>query len=120
MNFLWSTLNVTDIQKSIDFYSDILGLEIVRRFETGHGTIAFLGKDETKIELISDGSNREISVGPDISWGFSVESLDDTIKMLDEKGIKIVAGPIQPSPSIRFIFINDPDGMKIQLVENKD
>ena len=118
MDFIWSTLNVKDIDQSIEFYTDIIGLELVNQFNTDHGTIAFLGKGETQIELISDGSSREISVGPDISWGFSVSSLDETIKTLEDKGIDIVAGPVQPSPNVKFLFVKDPDGMKIQLVES--
>lgn len=119
MKFIWSTLHVKNMDASLSFYREALGLEVERSFTTGEGSqIVFLNSGTTKIELICDGSASEIDTGKDISWGFEVESLDATITMLAEKNIRIVAGPIQPNPRVRFLYIKDPDGMKIQLVEN--
>ncbi len=119
MKFCWSTLNVKDLDESIKFYTDIIGLELVQQFSAGPGVeIVFLGKGETKIELIYSEKAEDILIGKDISWGFEVGSLDQTLIMLKEKGIKVESGPIQPNPSIRYLFIKDPNGMTIQLVEN--
>ncbi len=118
MNFVWSTLRVKNFEESLKFYTEILGLKVKRRFQGGPGTeIAFLGDGGTEIELICNGEN-DINVGSDISWGFEVKSLDETIAMVKEKGINIDEGPIQPNPHVKFIFIKDPNGMRIQLVEN--
>lgn len=118
MEFCWSTLYVKDMNESIKFYEEIIGLPVIKRFEAGGGIeIAFLGEGETKIELICDESKRSINLDPDISWGFRVESLEQTMKFLVDRGINIIAGPIEPNPNIRFIYILDPNGMKIQLVE---
>lgn len=57
-------------------------------------------------------------VGGDISWSFEVDSLDKALALVKEKGIKVDSDPIQPTPHIRFFFIKDPNGMKIQLAEN--
>lgn len=85
MKFLWSTLNVKNLDESIEFYSEILNLKVTRKFEAGNGTsIAFLGDGETQIELISS-NNSDISIGEDISWGFEVDSLEDTIEFLKKK-----------------------------------
>lgn len=118
MNFVWSTLRVNNLEESLQFYTDIIGLDVVSKFTGGHGDIAFLGNGATKIELLCDGVKRETNVGEDISWGFEVESLDRAIAMLKEKNITILSGPIQPNPNIKFIFIQDPNGMKIQLTEH--
>jgi lactoylglutathione lyase len=118
MKFGWSTLRVKNLDESIKFYSDIIGLEVVNRFMAGSGEIAFLGEGETKIELICDGESRDTVVGNDISWGFVVESLDKVLTLVKEKGINIDSGPVQPNPHIRFFMIKDPNGMKIQLAEN--
>lgn len=118
MKFCWSTLRVKNLDESIRFYTDIVGLEVVHRFKAGPVEIAFLGGGETKIELLCEGENRETVTGSDISWGFEVESLDKALALVKEKGIRVDSGPVQPNPHLRFFIIKDPDGMRIQLVEN--
>lgn len=119
MKFCWSTLQVKNMEKSIAFYTEIIGLEVVRKFSAGPDTeIAFLGNSETKIELICDGNMDKINVGDDISWGFEVDSLDEALDMVKEKEITIVNGPVQPNPHVKYFFIKDQDGMNIQIVEN--
>jgi len=118
MDFCWSTLYVKDMDESVKFYEEVIELSVNQRFAAGPGMeIAFLGQGETKIELIFDPSKNNIDPGHDISWGFRVASLDETMKFLKDRGIKIIAGPIEPNPNTRFIYILDPNGMKIQLVE---
>ncbi|MDR2957600.1 MAG: VOC family protein [Coriobacteriales bacterium] len=121
MELQWSTLRVKDLNASIAFYEEILGLHVTRRFPAGPGSeIAFLGgAGPVEIELIADGSGRDINVGTDISWGFSVDSLDTMMALLNEKGIAF-EGPVSPNPSIRFIFFPDLDGMRIQLAESSE
>ena len=88
MSFCWSTLRVKNLEESIRFYADVIGLEVVSKFSAGPGVeIAFLGKGETKIELICVGESRDTIVGNDISWGFEVESLDKMLVLVKEKGI---------------------------------
>ncbi len=118
MKFLWSTLTVKDLEESISFYQEIVGLDIDRRFPAGPDTeIAFLGDGETKLELIWNKGKTEVNVGEDISWGFLVDSVDEKMKFVEEKGIEIVGGPFQPSPQSKFFFILDPNGLKIQFYE---
>ncbi len=47
-----------------------------------------------------------------------MESLDQTISLAKEKGVAILGEPVQPNPHVRFAFIKDPNGMRVQLVEN--
>ncbi len=118
MEFCWSTLYVKNMDRSVKFYEEIIKLPVNQRFDAGPNTeIAFLGEGETKIELIYDQTKENIDAGSDISWGFRVDSLDKTIEFLKGKEIAILYGPIEPKPGTRFIYILDPNGMKIQLVE---
>lgn len=119
MRFCWSTLTVKNMEESLNFYQEIVGLALDKKFQAGPGMeIAFLGEGETKIELICNGRDTEVSVGQDISWGFEVSSLDKTLEFVKEKGINIQSGPFQPNPHTKFFFVTDPNGLKIQFVEN--
>jgi lactoylglutathione lyase len=118
MNFCWSTLRVKNLDESIKFYTEVIELEVVNSFKTGTVEIAFLGKGETKIELICIDESDDINIGNDISWGFEVKSLDNALAVMKEKGIEIDSEPIQPNPYVRYFFVKDPNGMSIQLVEN--
>jgi lactoylglutathione lyase len=107
--------------ESLAFYQEVIGLKIDRLIKAGPGMeIAFLGDGETKIELIAVDGNENIEVGKDISWGFEVESVDNMIEFLKEKGIPIYEGPLQPNPNTRFFYILDPNGLKIQFVESSN
>jgi|SRR6056297_852324 len=119
MKFCWSTITVKDMEESLDFYRGIVGLEINRRFSPREGMeIVFLGKGETQVELIRNGLEKEPVMGNGISLGFETESIDELTKILQEKGIEIVGGLFQPNQHIRYIFVLDPNGLKIQFIEN--
>lgn len=119
MKFCWCTLSVKDLEESVKFYTEIVGLKETRRFNAGPDTeIVFLGNGETEIELIWDRNKNTCDMGKDISLGFTVESLDKQIELLQDKGVKILTEPISPNPSLKFFFALDPNGLKIQFVEN--
>lgn len=121
MRFCWSTLKVRNMDESIAFYENIIGLQINQRFQVRPDMeIAFLGNGETQIELIQEKRRAEIEVGQDISWGFEVESLEEMMSVLFKNEIMIFDGPFQPNPFTKFLYILDPNGMKIQLVEIKN
>lgn len=119
MVFCWVTINVKDMNKSLRFYQDIIGLPLNRKMKPNpEMEIAFLGSSETQVELIFNAKMKENNFGNDISLGFNVDSVDRMIELLKEKNIPIHSGPFQPNPSIKFFYILDPDGLKIQFVEN--
>lgn len=122
MKFCWVTIIVKNMEESLKFYQDIIGLKINRRFEAGPGVeIAFLGDEDggTQVELIHNEYIQNINVGKDISLGFLVDSVDSYIKFVEEKGIEIHDGPFQPNPNTRFFYVLDPNNIRIQFVEQK-
>ena len=120
MRLGWVTINVMDMDVSAAFYENIVGVNVKRRMNPMPGTeIVFLGFGgvETEVELIRNEKNNSPEYGKDISIGFEVESLDRQIEVLKTNGVEM-QGPFQPSPVIKFIYAEDPNGVKIQFFEN--
>jgi len=119
MKFSWATISIKDMEESLRFYHDLVGLPVGRRMKPSPDMeLAFLGEGETKIELIHNAKAPAAAFGEGISLGFEVESLEKIKGVLEEKGIPIHAGPFQPNPAMRFLYVLDPNGLKIQFVEN--
>lgn len=111
-------MHVKDLEESLKFYTEAIGLKLNRRFGSPTGMeLAFLGDGETELELIYDANGQDVTIGTDISIGFEVASVDEKIKELTLKGIPVHSGPIQPNPMIRFFYVMDPNGLKVQLAE---
>lgn len=111
---------VKNMEESLEFYNEIVGLSINRRLQAGQGVeIAFLGDGETKVELICNESIKEIDIGKDISLGFEVNSVDEMMQFVNKKKVDIHSGPFQPNPNTKFFYVLDPNGLKIQFVEVK-
>lgn len=126
MDFGWVTLSVNDLDQSLSFYQDILGLKLQRRFKPNSDMeIAFVGNTgQTQVELICDknmaGQTAQNSMcGAGITLGFHTPSLDEALALVKEKNIPILRGPISPDPHIVFFFIQDPDGYEIQIAQHK-
>ncbi len=120
MKFIWSTLKIINMEESLKFYEEVIGLKVDSRFKPNEKLeIAFLGDGETKVELICAKGSSDLSIGSDISWGFQVDSLAEFTNFLVAKNIEIIEGPIQPNPFTKFIYIKDPNGLKIQVVEKR-
>lgn len=119
MKFCWCTITVRNLEESLEFYRDVVGLSVNRRFNAGpSGEIAFLGEGETQVELICGGRDKAPDIGQDISLGFEVTSVEEKMSFVKERGIEIESGPFQPNPHVRFFFVKDPNGVRIQFVEN--
>ena len=118
MRYCWTTLQVRDLEESIVFYQEIVGLPVKRRFSAGpSGEIAFLGEGETQIELF-ESSGTPLEPGNAVTLGFATDSLDRTLAFIADRGIEIESGPFQPNDHIRFFYILDPNGVRIQFSES--
>ncbi len=120
MSFCHVTLTVKDMEASLRFYTETVRLPVVKRFQAGPDTeIAFLGAGETKVELICGKNCPEAIVGNGISIGFEVEDVPTKFQALKSGGIHVISDIIQPNPHARFFYIADPDGFRVQLMENR-
>lgn len=120
MNFCWVTLKVSNLDNSLKFYNEILGLPINSRHSGNGIELAMLGEEsQPKIELIANANTGNINPGSSISVGILVDSLKETVEFLKNKQIEVIRGPIIINPNTQFAFIHDPDGYEVQLVESK-
>ena len=118
MHFCWTTVSVRDMDESLRFYREILELPLNTRMNPAPGLeLAFLGSGETQVELICSQEKNETGFSENISLGFIVPSIEEFHQRLQQNGIPVHSGPVQPNPAMQFMFILDPNGLKIQLVE---
>ena len=118
---LHTRMRVSDMEQTIAFYTNVLGLEVLERKVSPRGShLAFLKvpNSEELIELTCFPPSGPVRVQEDlVHLAFQVESLDDTIASLNAKGVKVTDGPTQTSSGSRFIFIDAPDGYEVELIE---
>lgn len=115
------TIMVKNMDESLDFYQNIVGLPIVNRFQAGPDQeIVFLGEGETLVELIYNRNIQKSNIGQDISIGFGVKNLDESLGFIKEKKMELHSGPFQPNETTRFFFVEDPNGLKIQFIEQNN
>lgn len=118
---LHTRMRVNDMDQTINFYTSVLGLEVLERKVSPRGAhLAFLRvpNSEELIELCSFPPSGLVTVQEDlVHLAFQVENLDDTIEQLGAKQIRITDGPTTTSSGSRFIFIDAPDGYEVELIE---
>ena len=76
------TVRTARLYETVDFYQWLLGLPVSRKLKIPSGEIIFLGKDETKFELIEDNKAEKINA-KGLTVGFQVDNLDEKISLLD-------------------------------------
>jgi lactoylglutathione lyase len=122
MNYGFVTVKVRNLEESLEFYTEFLGLCVVKKFPAGPGvSIAFLSDENgNKIELIENAHekiNEETKGLSLVSIGFVVPSVDNVIELVNKKGIKVLSGPVKTPTGAKFIFIEDPNGAEIEFIE---
>jgi lactoylglutathione lyase len=112
---------VNELEKSVKFYTTVLGLVETRRSKSPRGSeLVFLKtpQSEELIELCSFPASGPVQVPPDLTHlGFEVESLEKFGKHLDSLGLKYSDGPTMRSSGGGFAFIDAPEGYEIEVIE---
>ena len=126
--YMHTMLRVRDLDKSVDFYTRLLGMKEIRRrdFENGRFTLLFLGygseDEETVLELTHNWDQSE-PYDHGNAYGhiaLAAPKIYETCEMLDKEGVKIPrpAGPMKFGGRV-IAFIEDPDGYKIELIQEE-
>ena len=118
---LHTRMRVSDMDQTIAFYQDVLGLEVLERKVSPRGShLAFLAvpNSDELIELCSFPPSGPVKVQEDlVHLAFEVDNLDEMIQELTRKQIPITDGPTRTKSGSRFIFIDAPDGYEVELIE---
>ncbi|MGE0422175.1 MAG: lactoylglutathione lyase [Reyranellaceae bacterium] len=122
---LHTMIRVGDLDKSIDFYTRLMGMKLLRKRDVPAGkyTLAFVGygdeTDSTVLELTYNYGKDKYEMGS--AFGHLAIGMPDVYKaceQLAKEGVKIPrpAGPVQHGTTV-IAFVEDPDGYKIELIQ---
>ena len=127
MRLLHTMLRVTNLDRSVEFYTQLLGMKLLSRndYPDGKFTLAFLGYGEisdcTVLELTHNWDTEHYNLGD--GYGHIAIAVDDVYQACEQikaNGGNVVreAGPMQHGSTI-LAFVEDPDGYKIELLGDK-
>ncbi|MCW5623624.1 MAG: lactoylglutathione lyase [Burkholderiales bacterium] len=127
MRILHTMLRVGDLDRSIEFYTKVLGMKVLRRndYPEGKFTLAFVGygdeSQEAVLELTHNWDTKSYELGN--AYGHVALEVDDAYKTCDEvkkRGGKVTreAGPMKHGTTV-IAFVEDPDGYKIEFIQKK-
>lgn len=119
---LHTRYRVADLEKTVAFYRDVLGLEEVRRHESPRGSkLVFLKAPESEelVELCEFAESGPVEVGYDITHlAFEVDDLEAFAKHAEALGYPLSDGPHE-SKSGTFAFVDAPEGYEIELIQRR-
>jgi len=123
MKILHTCLNVTDMDRSIEFYTKQMGLKFVSRREVkqNNAEIAFLKDDAAgALELTHWRDKKSLSEGDNFDHiAFETKNIDGTVRELRAQGVTIAMEPFSlQGSSSKIAFVNDPDGNWLELIEH--
>lgn len=125
MRLLHTMLRVGNLDRSIAFYTDVLGMRQLRRkdFPEGKFTLAFVGYEEESdgavIELTYNWDTHQYDLGNGYGHiAIEVEDAYDACEKIKQKGGRVTraAGPMKHSQTV-IAFVTDPDGYQIELIQ---
>ena len=127
MRILHTMIRVGDLQRSIDFYTQILGMRLLRKsdYPGGRFTNAFVGYDEESkaavLELTHNWDTSRYDLGT--GYGHVAIEVEDAYRACDDvraRGGKVTreAGPMKHGTTV-IAFVEDPDGYKFELIQRK-
>jgi lactoylglutathione lyase len=118
---LHTRMRVNDIERTIKFYQEVLGLTVTGRHLSPRGAqIVFLStpNSEEEIEICQLPGAPSVQVQPDLMHlAFEVESIEGFAKEIAKKGFKLSDGPTKTGSGATIAFVDAPEGYEIELIE---
>jgi lactoylglutathione lyase len=127
MRILHTMIRVGDLDRSLQFYTEVLGMSLLRRqdYPDGKFTLAFVGygdeSEEAVIELTYNWDVTQYDLGNAFGHiAIGVEDIKKTCMEIKRRGGKVVREPGPMKHGITVIaFVEDPDGYKLELIEGR-
>ena len=114
-------MRVNDLERTLEFYQRVFGLEVTRRHESPRGSkLAFLTvpNSDEEIEITYFPGSGPVKVQEDLMHlAFEVESMKAFQEHLDQIGVPLSDGPTQSSSGSVFAFVDAPEGYEIEVIE---
>ena len=114
-------MRVNDLERTVDFYKTILGLEEVKRHTSPRGSqLAFLKAPESEelIEITHYPDSGSVEVQEDLMHlAFEVDCMDRFRKHIESHGVQFSDGPTKSGSGTTFAFVDAPEGYEIELLE---
>jgi lactoylglutathione lyase len=118
---LHTRYRVNDLEKTVRFYRDVLGLIETSRHKSPRGSeLVFMKAPESdeEIELCCYLASGPVQVQPDLTHlAFEVDDLEEFARQLVKKGVKLSDGPTRSSSGSVFAFVDAPEGYEIELIQ---
>ena len=118
---LHTRYRVTDLEKTVAFYKDVLGLEEIRRHSSSRGSqLVFLKApaSEEEIELCKFDQSGPVVVGPDLTHlAFEVDDMEKFAREAAAKGYPLSDGPHRTERGDAIAFVDAPEGYEIELIQ---
>lgn len=118
---LHTRYRVSDLEKTVAFYKNVLGLKEMRRHTSPRGSqLVFMKapQSEEEIELCKFDESGPVVVGPDLTHlAFEVDDLDKFAQNAAQKGHPLSDGPHQTERGDLIAFIDAPEGYEIELIQ---
>ncbi|MGF1657622.1 MAG: VOC family protein [Verrucomicrobiales bacterium] len=119
---LHTRYRVQDLDKTVAFYRDVLGLEEVRRSISGRGSeLVFFKAPESEelIEICKFDESGPVVVGPDLTHlAFSVDSIEEFAKHSEKLGYPLSDGPHFKDDGGGIAFVDAPEGYEVELIQS--
>jgi len=128
MRMLHTMFRVSDLEASITFYTEVLGMKLLRQqdYPAGEFTLAFVGygpeSENTVLELTYNWGDHQYDLGDGFGHiAIEVDDVHEAVERIEKQGGKVLrpAGPMNAGTTI-IAFVADPDGYAIELIGAKE
>lgn len=125
MRLLHTMLRVGDLERSLAFYTEVLGMRLLRRkdYPSGRFTLAFVGYGDESEQTVLELTHNWDTTAYDIGSGYGhiaigVDDIEGTCQAIAAKGGRVVRppGPMKHGTTV-IAFVEDPDGYRVELIQ---